>query len=115
MNYSKGQWITDGKDTGLFYEWCHVGPAVHDYKVLMGKHRLCTESEITDYIAEFGMPELPQEKELRQNDVSAIYQMLHDFRNWNREWDLYMSSKPDDVDEFVQKLSKKYEVKTKNL
>ena len=39
-----------------------------------------------------------------------IYAMLHEFRNWNREWDLYMRRNPDDADKFVDKLDKKYVV-----
>lgn len=39
-----------------------------------------------------------------------IYRMLHEFRNWNREWDLHMAKNPKNADEFVAMLAKKYEV-----
>ena len=42
-----------------------------------------------------------------------IYRMLHEFRNWNREWDLYMVKNPKNADEFVAMLAKKYEVTPK--
>ena len=44
------------------------------------------------------------------DNTNSIYRMLHDFRNWNRDWDKWMSKKPDDVDKFVESLSKKYSV-----
>ena len=39
-----------------------------------------------------------------------IYKMLHEFRNWNREWDTFMAKKPESADEFVKHLAKRYVV-----
>tara|TARA_R110002020_G_scaffold197161_2_gene398208 strand:+ start:107 stop:313 length:207 start_codon:yes stop_codon:yes gene_type:complete len=39
-----------------------------------------------------------------------IYKMLHEFRNWNRDWDTFMAKKPKSADQFVAMLAKKYEV-----
>jgi len=45
------------------------------------------------------------------NNKESIYRILEDFRGWDREWDAYMSGKnPVAIDEFVESLSKKYEV-----
>lgn len=50
-----------------------------------------------------------------ETNKENIYRMLHDFRNWNREWDLYMAHHPDSADEFVEILHKKYTVHSKEL
>jgi hypothetical protein len=42
-----------------------------------------------------------------------IYKMLHEFRNWNRDWDTFMAKKPKSADQFVAMLAKKYEVTPK--
>ena len=42
-----------------------------------------------------------------------IYRMLHEFRNWNKDWDTFMTKKPDSADDFVAMLAKKYEVTPK--
>lgn len=42
-----------------------------------------------------------------------IYKMLHEFRNWNRDWDTFMAKKPKNADQFVAMLAKKYEVTPK--
>lgn len=42
-----------------------------------------------------------------------IYAMLHEFRTWNREWDTFMRTKPQSADDFVEHLSKLYEVTPK--
>ena len=42
-----------------------------------------------------------------------IYKMLHEFRNWNRDWDTFMTKKPKSADQFVAMLAKKYEVTPK--
>ena len=42
-----------------------------------------------------------------------VYRMLHEFRNWNKEWDLYMAKNPKNSDDFVAMLAKKYEVTPK--
>jgi hypothetical protein len=47
------------------------------------------------------------------NQLENIYRMLHEFRNWNRDWDKSMTKKPDSVDDFVAMLAKKYEVTPK--
>ena len=39
-----------------------------------------------------------------------IYKMLHEFRNWNREWDTFMAKKPESADEFVKHLARRYAV-----
>jgi len=49
----------------------------------------------------------------QEKNVEATHKMLHDFRNWNRDWDLYMKNNPIDADKFVEQLSKQYEVKVK--
>ena len=50
---------------------------------------------------------------LTENEEN-IYKMLHEFRNWNREWDIFMAKKPDSADVFVKSLAKQYEVKPIN-
>ena len=45
-----------------------------------------------------------------------VYKMLHEFRNWNRDWDTFMAKKakkPKSADQFVAVLAKKYEVTLK--
>jgi len=42
------------------------------------------------------------------NNEFNIYAMLHDFRNWNRDWDVYMSQNQLDADDFVKHLAKKW-------
>ena len=44
-----------------------------------------------------------------KNELNILI-MLHEFRNWNRDWDNYMSKNPKSVDEFVKLLSKKFKV-----
>ena len=39
-----------------------------------------------------------------------VYKMLHEFRNWNKDWDTWVSKKPDTADDFVKHLAKRYEV-----
>jgi hypothetical protein len=48
-----------------------------------------------------------ENKLLEDSNRVNLYAMLHEFRNWNRDWDLYMSRRPIDVDDFVERLSKK--------
>ena len=42
-----------------------------------------------------------------------IYKMLHEFRNWNRDWDTFMAKTPKSADQFVAMLAKKYDVTLK--
>jgi hypothetical protein len=42
-----------------------------------------------------------------------LYNMLHRFRDWNREWDLVIHHFPEDVDGFVSFLDKQYNVTIK--
>ncbi len=51
---------------------------------------------------------------MSEDNKDNIYSMLHDFRNWNRDWDTFMKEKPQTADEFVEHLSKKYTVKKKD-
>lgn len=44
------------------------------------------------------------------SNLDNILGMLHEFRNWNREWDIYFAKRPKDVDEFAKLLSKRYKV-----
>lgn len=44
-----------------------------------------------------------------------IYKMLHEFRNWNKDWDLWMVRKPNNADDFVKHLATRYEVTPKPL
>lgn len=46
-------------------------------------------------------------------NVSTIYEMLHTFRNWNREWDTWMKNKPKTADDFVNELAKNFDVRKK--
>lgn len=46
-------------------------------------------------------------------NIQAIYGMLHRFREWNRDWDMFMKQKPKNADDFVQLLSKQFEVRVK--
>ncbi len=51
-----------------------------------------------------------------KTNEEQILGMLHEFRNWNREWDLYMvthRSGPKGVDAFVEHLNKRWSVKKK--
>ena len=45
-----------------------------------------------------------------KDNVSNIMVMLHEFRNWNREWDLNFSHNPDSVDKFAEHLSKRFTI-----
>jgi hypothetical protein len=61
-----------------------------------------------------------QEKNLQDaidgdSNLQNIYVMLHEFRNWNREWDLYMSKHPIDASVFAMSLSKKFKVEKINV
>jgi hypothetical protein len=58
-----------------------------------------------------------QNPKLHISDVSGstsnlenILGMLHEFRNWNREWDTYFLKHPKNVDEFAELLSRRYKV-----
>lgn len=42
--------------------------------------------------------------------MEAWYKVLHEFRNWNKEWDSMFAKKPDSVDKFIEELSKKYKI-----
>ena len=44
------------------------------------------------------------------SNLENILGMLHEFRNWNREWDTYFTKHPKNVDEFAELLSKRYKV-----
>lgn len=44
------------------------------------------------------------------SNLDNILGMLHEFRNWNREWDTYFAKHPKNVDEFAELLSKRYKV-----
>ncbi len=44
------------------------------------------------------------------SNLENILGMLHEFRNWNREWDTYFAKHPKNVDEFAELLSKRYKV-----
>ena len=54
-----------------------------------------------------------QERINSDKNIENIYNMLHEFRRWNKDWDLYMKNKPMNADEFVQNLSKKYTINQK--
>lgn len=43
-------------------------------------------------------------------NMDNIYAMLHEFRNWNREWDISFTKNPDNVDEFAKRLSQRFMV-----
>jgi hypothetical protein len=49
------------------------------------------------------------------SNLENILGMLHEFRNWNREWDIYFAKHPKNVDEFAKLLSKRYKVKRVNV
>jgi hypothetical protein len=44
------------------------------------------------------------------SNLENILGMLHEFRNWNREWDTYFLKHPKNVDEFAELLSRRYKV-----
>jgi hypothetical protein len=44
------------------------------------------------------------------SNLGNVLCMLHEFRNWNREWDIYFAKQPKNVDEFAELLSKRYKV-----
>ena len=44
------------------------------------------------------------------SNLENILGMLHEFRNWNREWDIYFLKHPKNIDEFAELLSKRYKV-----
>lgn len=44
------------------------------------------------------------------SNLENVLGMLHEFRNWNREWDIYFAKYPKNVDEFAKLLSKRYKV-----
>lgn len=46
-------------------------------------------------------------------DLEPAYELLHEFRNWNREWDLAIGQNPENADEFVKSLSQKYNITKK--
>lgn len=50
------------------------------------------------------------EKEPSQEELLPLYQLLHEFRNWNKDWDTFMAKKPESADDFVLYLYKRYKV-----
>ena len=60
------------------------------------------------------MSNIQEEKRiLNAININNIYIMLHEFRNWNKDWDTWMTKNPDGVDEFVRILATKYTVNLK--
>ena len=60
------------------------------------------------------MSNIQEEKRiLNAININNIYIMLHEFRNWNKDWDTWMTKKPDRADEFVRILATKYTVNLK--
>jgi len=55
----------------------------------------------------------PNKLDSEKQTLNNLYEMLHECRNWNKEWDTFCTKKPDSVDEFVKMLSNKYTVTKK--
>ncbi len=48
-----------------------------------------------------------------EDNLENVYRLLHDFRNWNREWDINFSKHPENVDDFAKSIAKKYSITLK--
>lgn len=58
--------------------------------------------------------ELIEKLEEDHTNEDTIFKMLHEFREWDRDWDKFSDKKkPISADEFVKQLSKKYIVTSK--
>jgi hypothetical protein len=60
---------------------------------------------------------------LANSNLENIYRLLHEFRKWNKEWDIHLSkhpsareisSPPKHIDEFANLLSERYKVERTN-
>ena len=48
--------------------------------------------------------------DLDRTNLNNILEMLREFRNWNREWDVYSLTNPQDMDAFAELLSTRWKV-----
>lgn len=54
-------------------------------------------------------------KTIEDQNLENIYKIIHEFRNWNKEWDQHsgiqhFTKHPKNIDQFAEELSQKYNV-----